>query len=225
MTGRDDSPRPVAWPPTPGYLAPEVRAEFPGLRLESVTVAARRRPSPPEVIRRLRHLSDRYRGAGVVAMRTRPVPHAFRSFFRQIGLDPDIRRTPSEEAAVARLLHGTFDSIDLIRDACLVALIETDIPVWALDAAAVDDIGLGIRTATEDDVCARRGGIAPTPGSLVVADGQSVHAVLFEDPVPGHGVGSQTRWVTLFAIAVDGVPAIHSEEALWCATEVLGGLG
>ncbi len=224
MTARDGPPGPVAWPPTPGFVAPEVSAEFPGLRLESVTVAQRRRPSPPDVVRRLRELSDRYRGAGVVAMRTRPVPHAYRSFFRQIGLDPDLRRIPSEEAAVARLLHGTFDSIDLISDACLVALIETDVPVWALDAAAVDETGLGIRTATEDDVRAPRGGVAAAPGSLIVADGKSVHAVLFDDPAPGHGVGSQTRWVTLFAIAVDGVPAIHSEEALWCATEVLRGL-
>ncbi len=223
MTGRHDPRALGAWPPIPGFVAPDVRAEFPGLRLESVTVAQRRRPTPPDVVHRLRELSDRYRGAGVVAMRTQPVPHAFRSFFRQIGLDPDIRRIPSEEAAVARLLHGTFHSIDLISDACLVALIETGIPVWALDGDVVDETGLGIRTATEHDLREMRGRAAVTPGSLVVADANSIHAVLFEDPAPGHGVGAQTRWVTLFAIAVDGVPAIHSEEALWCATELLGG--
>jgi hypothetical protein len=27
--------------------------------------------------------------------------------------------------------------------------------------------------------------------------------------------------VTLFAVAVDGVPEIHVEEALWCAVELL----
>ena len=85
-------------------------------------------------------------------MRTKPIPQAYRIFFRQIGLDPDVTRIPSEEAAVARLLHGEFRSAGLIPDACLVALIETGVPVWALDADVVDEGGLGIRTATADDL-------------------------------------------------------------------------
>jgi DNA/RNA-binding domain of Phe-tRNA-synthetase-like protein len=206
--------------PVPGEVSPEVAAEFPGLRLRSVTVAYRPGPSPRSVVRRLRDLSNRYLGGGVVAMRTKPVPHAFRSFFRHIGLDPDVQRIPSEAAAVARLLQGGFVSIDLITDACLVALIETGVPVWALDADRVDDVGLGIRTSAGDEALAP--GAAPIPGgSLVVADRTSVHAVLFEDPGPGHGVGSHTRRVTLFAVAVDGVPEIHVEEALWCAVDLL----
>jgi DNA/RNA-binding domain of Phe-tRNA-synthetase-like protein len=140
-------------------------------------------------------------------MRTKSVPQAFRAFFRQIGLDPDVRRIPSEEAAVNRLLHAAFRTVDLISDACLVALIETGVPVWALDADVVDEAGLGIRTVA---------------GGLVVADGHAVHAELFADPPPGHGVGSRTRRVTLFAVAVDDVPAIHLDEALWCALDALG---
>ena len=34
-------------------------------------------------------------------------------------------------------------------------------------------------------------------------------------------MGSRTRRVTLFAVAVDGVPEIHVEEAMWCALELL----
>jgi len=220
--------------PVDGFVAADVRAEFPGLRLQYVTVVQRRRPSPPSLVARLRDLSNRYRGADVVAMRTKSVPHAFRAFFRQIGLDPDVRRIPSEEAAVSRLLHGGFRSADLISDACLVALIETGVPVWALDADLVDAAGLGIRTtagpapgARGDNPGPARGGLvvadpAPAPGSLVVADGSTVHAELFADPVPGHGVGARTRRVMLFSVAVDGVPAIHMDEALWCALEALG---
>jgi DNA/RNA-binding domain of Phe-tRNA-synthetase-like protein len=208
--------------PANGFVAPEVRAEFPGLRLQYVTVAQRRRPSPPVLVRRLKELSNRYRGAGVVAMRTKAVPHAFRVFFRQIGLDPDVRRIPSEEAAVNRLLHGEFRSADLISDACLVALIETGVPVWALDADLVDGAGLGIRTAAGPAPGAPGDDPAPAPGSLVVADGSAVHAELFADPAAGHGVGARTRRVMLFSVAVDGVPAIHLEEALWCALEALG---
>ena len=72
-----------------GFVEPAIRDEFPGLRLDWLTVGCRRPlVSPREVKRRLRALSNRYRGASVVAMRTQPIPNAYRTFFRQIGLDP-----------------------------------------------------------------------------------------------------------------------------------------
>ena len=86
-----------------------MQAEFPGLRLDWMTVEARRGREPAGGRSAgCGALSNRYRGASVVAMRTQPIPHAYRAFFRQIGLDPDVTRIPSEEAAVARLLHGRF---------------------------------------------------------------------------------------------------------------------
>jgi DNA/RNA-binding domain of Phe-tRNA-synthetase-like protein len=198
--------------PREGFVEPVIRDEFPGLRLRWVTVPGRPVSSPRELVRQLRDLSNRYRGGGVVAMRTQPVPQAYRAFFRQIGLDPDVRRIPSEEVAVARLVQGGFRSVDRIADACLVALIETGVPVWALDAERVDDAALGIRVA----------GALPA-GSLVVGDRQRICARLFEEPVAEHAVGSRTRRVTLFTVAVDGVPEIHVEEALWCAMDLLAG--
>ena len=156
-------------------------------------------------------------------MRTKPIPQAFRVFFRQIGLDPDVTRIPSEEAAVARLLHGGFRSAGLLADALLVALIETGVPVWALDAELVDAGSLGIRTATEDD--ARRAGerrLRLSPGSLVVADATTVHAPLFGELAPGHGAGPRTDRAVLFTVGVDGVPAIHVEESLWICLQLLG---
>jgi DNA/RNA-binding domain of Phe-tRNA-synthetase-like protein len=199
--------------PREGFVDPAIRDEFPGLRLRWVTVPGRPAPSPRELVRHLRDLSNRYRGGGVISMRTKPVPQAYRAFFRQIGLDPDVRRIPSEEVAVARLVQGGFRSVDHIADACLVALIETGVPVWALDAERVDDAGLGVRMT---------GGAGGTiTGSLVVGDGQHVCARLFEEPLPEHAVGPRTRRVTLFTVAVDGVPEIHVEEALWCAVDVL----
>src|SRR5436305_12380532 len=132
-----------------GFIAPELAAEFPGLRLDWVTVPVRVRPSPRELKARLRELSSRWRGMSVVAMRTQPIPHAYRTFFRQIGLDPDVDRIPSEEATVARLLYGGFRSSNLVDDALLIALIETGVPVWAVDAELVDAGGLGIRTSLD----------------------------------------------------------------------------
>jgi DNA/RNA-binding domain of Phe-tRNA-synthetase-like protein len=209
--------------PAPGVVAPDVAAEFPGLRLDWVTVAARPRSSPPSVVERLRQLASRYRGSNVVAMRTKPIPHAYRAFYRQIGLDPDVERIPSERAAVQRLLDGGFRSVDLIADACLVALLETGIPVWALDADAIAPPGLGIRTTTVDD--RRSSPEAPylEPGSLAVTDGVRVHGLLFADPEPQSAVRPRTTSVTLFSVAVGGVPAIHVDEALWTCTELTGG--
>jgi DNA/RNA-binding domain of Phe-tRNA-synthetase-like protein len=203
-----------------GVVAPELRAEFPGLRLRWTALDARVRGSSRETRRRLRTLSDRYLGAGVVAMRTQPIPHAYRAFFRQVGVDPDAARIPSEEAAVRRLVQGGFQSRDAIRDALLIALIETGVPVWALDAGVVDVDGLGIRVATVGDRLPD--GSLVTAGQLVVADRDRVHATLFSEPAREHAPGPQTHRVVLFAVAVDGVPAIHVEEALWVSTESIG---
>jgi DNA/RNA-binding domain of Phe-tRNA-synthetase-like protein len=206
-----------------GRVAPELADEFPGLRLMWKAVEARVGGSSRDVERRLRALSDRYRGAGVVAMRTEPIPHAYRAFFRQVGLDPDAVRIPSEEAAVRRLLQGGFRSRGALADARLLALVETGVPVWALDAGVADVSTLGIRVAVGGDVLGRGpgGGIALPAGQLVVADAASVHATLFGEPAPDHVPGPRTERIVLFAVGVDGVPAIHIEEALWVATDVL----
>ncbi len=104
-----------------GFVEPRLREEFPGLRLDWTVVDARLRGSSREVERRLRELSNRYRGADVVAMRTQPIPHAYRAFFRQVGLDPDAARIPSEAAAVTRLLDGRFQSRAALADARLIS--------------------------------------------------------------------------------------------------------
>jgi DNA/RNA-binding domain of Phe-tRNA-synthetase-like protein len=204
----------------PGFVDPDVHAEFPGLRLCWTALDARPRASTRAVKQRLRALSNRYHGASVVAMRTQPIPHAYRAFFRQIGLDPDDTRIPSEEAAVGRLMHGGFRSTDLISDGLLVALIETGVPVWALDAEHVDEAGLGIRTTVEGEPFGLAAHPLP-PGRLVVADSSRVHSLLFGAIAQGHGVTPQTRRITLFSVAVDGVPSIHIEEAVWMAVEML----
>jgi DNA/RNA-binding domain of Phe-tRNA-synthetase-like protein len=205
-----------------GFIEPGVHAEFPGLRLDWVTVVRRARESPPEVKERLRFLSNRYRGASVVAMRTQPIPHAYRAFYRQIGLDPDASRIPSEEVAVARLLHGQFRSSNLLEDALLIALIETGVPVWALDADGVDAGGLGIRTTVDGDRLGTSEYASHVPpGRLAVADARCVHALLFGDVAIGHGVSRRSTRIVLFSIGAPGVPAIHVEEAFWVCLEVL----
>ena len=207
-----------------GLIAPELTAEFPGLRLHWTALRARVRASPNDLRRRLRELSDRVAGAGVVAMRTQPIPHAYRAFYRQVGLDPDAARIPSEEAAVRRLLQGRFRSRDTLNDALLIGLVETGVPVWALDARRVEADTLGIRLAVSGErLGSAPDGLSLPSGQLVVADARCVHASLFGEPAAGHvpGSGPGAQEIVLYAVAVDGVPAIHVEEALWVCADIL----
>lgn len=199
--------------PRAGSVAPAVAVELPGLRLCWVTAAARPGPSLPDIRARLRDLSDHHRGIDAVAQRTRPLPRAYRAFFRQIGLDPDVERTPAERATLARLMDGGLRARDRIADACLIAVVETGVGVWALDADAVAPTGPGIRLARAGE---------PAPGSLVVADERAVLAPLLGDPLPAAAPGPRTRSVALYAIGVPGVPEIHLHEALWQAHDALG---
>lgn len=210
--------------PHAGTIAPEVAEEFPGLGLHWISLPARDGKSPAPLIERLQELANRFRGASVIAMRTKPIPAAYRSFFRQIGLDPDVTRPPGEQAALTRLFDGTFKPRGHVADALLVALLETGVPIWALDAARARAQQLGVRPARP----AERLGDGPdghpvAEGTLVVADDERLHAVLFGRLAPDSAVSAGTSELLLYAVSVEGVPSIHVEEAFWVATEALRG--
>lgn len=204
-----------------GWIDPQVAEEFPKLRLWQLRVEATDGPSPPELRERLRLLSDRFHGARAIAMRREPVPHAYRVFFRHIGIDPDDERTPVEAAALARLKHGGFRSSGRLADGLLLAVVETGVPVWALDDAAVSG-DLGIRPAGPAERLGR-GELSPDvrPGRLVVADGEVPLAELFGELAPGVAPAPGTTAMRLFSVQAPGVPGIHVEEALWTCTEAL----
>ncbi len=131
----------MSGPPTrAGWVSERLREEFPGLGLTLCDVPLERRlgRSPKGVRERLALLADRFRGADAMVLRQRPVPHAYRVFFRHVGIDPDVTRVPVEAAALRRLVQGGFPSQGLLQDALTIALMETGVPLWALDAEAVD---------------------------------------------------------------------------------------
>lgn len=203
--------------PRAGRVEPALQEEFPGLGLLAVTVPGRPVRSPDGVRETLRRLSDGFGGAKAIALRTRPVPWAYRVFFRQVGLDPDVERTPVEALALERMLAGGWTSRDLVADAVRIATVETGVAVFALDAAAVGGVP-GVRPAGAGE---RLDGAALPAGRLVVADDRAVVAGLFGPVAAGCAVAPQTTAVTLLAVVVPGVPALHAEEALWLASEVL----
>jgi DNA/RNA-binding domain of Phe-tRNA-synthetase-like protein len=204
-----------------GWIDDELAREFPDLRLAWVALPAGPRRTPPELRERLGMLADRFHGARALSMRREAVPAAYRVFYRHVGLDPDLQRTPVEAAALDRLLHGRFESQNLLDDALTIALVETGVPIWALDADRVVE-PLEIRSAGHGERLGRDPDApALPPGRLVVADASSPVAILFGDIAPGHGVTRHTRRMTLFSLQVAGVPAIHVEEAFWICLDVL----
>lgn len=209
--------------PQEGWVAEELRAELPGLGLVSLALPApRSRRSPEGVREHLDVLSTRFRGADALALRQRPVPHAYRVCFRHVGLDPDTTRTPIEAAAIERLVQGGFVSRGLLDDALTIALVETGVPLWALDADAVDGpLGLRLTAAGESLGGAAEASQLPA-GQIVVADARLPLAPLFGEPAASHAAARRTKRLLLFAVRVDGVPLVHVEEALWQCADALG---
>jgi DNA/RNA-binding domain of Phe-tRNA-synthetase-like protein len=186
-------------------------------------VDARSGASPPELRARLSHLSDRFRGAEALELRRRPVPHAYRVFFRHIGLDPDVHRTPVEALALERLMAGGFPSRSLLDDALTLAVMETGVALWALDADRVDG-ELGLRPARRGEQLGSGEYASDVPaGRLVLADDAGPVSVLFGALAPGRGVTRATTRITLLALQVAGVPDLFVEEALFSVAETLTG--
>jgi DNA/RNA-binding domain of Phe-tRNA-synthetase-like protein len=189
-----------------GEVSPALADEHPGLWLAWTEVDATPGPTPRELAARLRGLADRIGGAQAIALRTRDVPHAHRVFFRHVGLDPDVVRTPVEAVMLRRLEEGTLHPRGLVDDALTVAVLETGVGVIAFDAALV-----------AGSPCLRE-----EAGTLVLADDEGPLTVLFSAAPPGRAaVTRDTRRIALVAVAVPGVPDLFVEEALWTAWEIL----
>jgi DNA/RNA-binding domain of Phe-tRNA-synthetase-like protein len=211
----------VDWEPIPerGWVAPHVLAEFPGLGISWVTVDAHPGPSPESVQQRLRGLSDRFLGSHAIHMRERPIPWAYRVFFRHIGLDPDRTRTPVEQLALERLKDGAFKSRGLPQDAVTIATVETGVALRVFDGEQVGR--LCIRdSAPGESLPERPGELAQ--GTLVVADERGPVGLLFGEEIDWDGIERVSRRFTVAALQVNGVPEIAVDEALWIAGAALG---
>lgn len=209
------------WEPAPqqGWVAPHVAAEFPGLGIAWIEVDCRPGRSSETVRRRLRELSDRFFGSHAVHMRERPIPWAYRVFFRQIGLDPDRTRTPVEQLAFDRIREGAFKTNGLPIDALTISTVETGVALRAFDADRLEG-RLCIRDSGPGESLAGRPGELPH-GTLVVADDRNPVGLLFGATAKGVEVEPETRRVAIVAVQVKGVPQISVDEALWMATATL----
>jgi hypothetical protein len=164
----------------------------PGLAWCEVTVERNPlRRSSRELRRRLDALSDRHGGAHAITQASRAIPEAYRR------LAPD-RPSPAEELTLKRLVRGQYRSRGVLPDALLIATVDTEVGVWALDADRLHGV--------------------PHVGDGVIADGVGPIAEWFADP--GY-VTRATRRLVLFALVPRGVTDLDAEEALVIAAELL----
>jgi DNA/RNA-binding domain of Phe-tRNA-synthetase-like protein len=205
--------------PEPGWVAPALAEEFPGLSIASTALETTTGRSPEALKQRLRDLSDRIGGAQAIQLRQKPIPWAYRVFFRHIGLDPDTTRTPVEQLIFERMHDGRFASRNRVDDAITIATVEVGVALRAFDADAVSG-RLGLRLSDEGE--SFEGRVTPLPpGTIVIADERQALSVLFGRTAEGQGVRRGTRRVLVAAIGVKGVPDIALEEALWVAGSAL----
>lgn len=211
----------LGWEPPPrqGWVAPHIAAEFPGLGISWVVTDGRIAHSPGPVQQRLSDLSDRFYGSHAIHMRERPIPWAYRVFFRQIGLDPDRTRTPVEQLALDRLHDGAFVSRGVPDDALTVATVETGVALRAFDAARIEG-DLCIRdSAPGESLRGKRSALAQ--GTLTIADGREPLTLLFGGHPVDESINAETRRIAIVAVQVKGVPQAAVDEALWIASAAI----
>jgi hypothetical protein len=148
------------------------------------------RRSPPVLRRRLNALSDRHAGARAMTQRTREIPQAYRAHYGDA-------RSPAEELTIKQLIRGQYRSRGVLRDALLIATVDTEVGVWALDTDRLTG--------------------APRLAGREVVDDAGPIAPLFADP---ETVTRGTRRLTLYAITAPGIANIAVEEALATAWDV-----
>ncbi len=211
-TGSDLGSEPL---PQQGWVAPQIAAEFPGLGIAWVELESKRTKSPEPVQRRLRDLSDRFYGSHAIHMRERPIPWAYRVFFRQIGLDPDQTRTPVEQLALDRLHDGAFISRGMPADALTIATVETGVALRVFDAARIRG-ELCIRDSAPGEALPDKPAKL-AQGTLTIADGRAPLALLFGGPKADQALESEAGKILIVAVQVKGVPQAAVDEALWIA--------
>lgn len=221
MSGAEVAGSELGWEPSPeqGWVAPHIAAEFPGLGISWIEVDGRPDRSAESVLRRLRDLSDRFYGSHAIHMRERPIPWAYRVFFRQIGLDPDRTRTPVEQLALDRLHDGAFKPRGMPGDALTVATVETGVALRAFDAEQIEG-RLCIRDSAPGESLPHKPGEL-MQGTLTIADERAPLELLFGGTASERGVSRATGRIAVVAVQVKGVPQAAVDEALWIACAAL----
>ncbi len=212
----DDSVHGHGPQPLRGWVDGEVAERLPDLELLCVDapVAVTSR-SPEWAKERLRYLSSRVRGQDVLQMHGAEAASAYRQLYRDVGRDPDRDPPPMEAAYVERLARGGFPQVGIPSDALMIVLLETGIPIWAVDAELIDG-PLGIRRGRPGETPMPAGADqGPAGGPLVVADNHGVVADLGREPRALRAIDRRTTHALFFSVKPAGVSELRVREAFW----------
>ncbi len=202
--------------PTRAKIEPHIRDEFPELVLSYIRVRIEH-GSSRHMAKRLKLLADRIGGAQAVTLREQPTPHAYRTFFRHIGLDPDVTRTPIEEVVVRRLVTGGFRRSWPASDALTLAVADTGVAIWAYDGDAVRG-DLVLRQAVEGE---RVGASTVSAGTILISDEIEPLSVLFGSASAEAEAKPDSASAVACGLKVAGVSQLEVDEALSIFHEAL----
>lgn len=209
--------------PTPGWIAPDVAEEHPGLELLSWTTPTEYRRRSPDAVREwLGRLSTRVDGPAVLRAHREEAPAAHRELLRRIRRDPDEDPAPQELAYRRRIRDGGFPVRGNPKDLLLVVLCETGVPIWALDADRIDG-ELGIRRSLSGELQDRDGNASPVTRwpEPVVVDGSGVVAEVLREPRRIHVATKRTTSTTFYGVRVPGLTDLRVDEAVWLCRTLL----
>ena len=207
----------------PGFVDEELSAELPGLRLDWMTMPRGPAIEPTALVSTarvpLQPLPRRQRGGNAHVADPACLPHVLSPDRARPGRGPDSLRAGRGVATAARRLSLTGRA-----RGCAAGRADRDggAGVGARcrprRSGRAGDPHHGRRrrcsaAASRLTACRRAGWWSPTPSAST--------RLLFGQVAPGHGAGSRTQRIALFSVGVEGVPAIHVEEALWVCAEAL----
>jgi DNA/RNA-binding domain of Phe-tRNA-synthetase-like protein len=196
-----------------GVVDEVVAAEFPGLSIHWVDVQCGVGKTPAGLADELALAGQRMRGATIVMASTGTIAAAYRSFARQLGMDPAAVSGSAEAVAMRRLLSGGFLPTGVPNDAATLATLEFGPPITVFDAGLLHG-GLRIDRATV-------GGQQHAAGDLVLADQQQEVGRLFAEPFAQFQSSRKTKALRFAALGPPEIEPSVCRSALQRAAELM----
>ncbi len=201
------------------HIAPEVMAQFPGLRIGVALIEAVQVGNSDDVQQTLMtKISDeimtRYQGVNIGSLER---IQAYRAIYRAFGVDPS-KRNPSAEGLLRRVVRGRgLPEINNVVDAYNLASVETQIPMAAYDADHLS-LPLNLRFAAGGEQIEPIGGGDPQKiesGELIYADQERVICWDFNHrDAEFSKIGAGTRRVLLLVDGCEVTPVEDVQDAL-----------
>lgn len=196
-----------------GVVEPAVAAELPGLSIHWVDVPRGVGKTPSGLATELGFAAQRMRGATIVMASTGTIAAAYRSFARQLGMDPAAVSGSVEAVAMRRLLSGGLSPTGIPNDAATLATLEFGAPITVFDAGALSG-ALSIARAEAS-------GPLHAVGDIVLTDQQQEVGRLFTEPFPQFQASRKTKSLRFATVGVPEVAAGLCRSELQRAAELM----